>query len=112
MSDIAKWKLHGHVHTIRTEFAQWDVTKEEWQPSQSFSIARYLPDGRISETEHHNPDGPVYRTTHSYDSLGRLIRVLRSDPDGVEHVSESRQYEPDGRKTKTYSVPWLPEGTT
>src|SRR5262245_46105913 len=136
MSDRVKWKVHGPVHTLRSEFAEWDITKEEWQPPRRFTLTRFLPGGPLRETESHNPDGSICRSTYTYDETGRLIelrfgtdggpvgktiylydglgrltRICHIDQGGNEHDSESWRYEPDGRKTKIYSVPKLQPNT-
>ena len=30
MSDLAQWKVHGPVRSLKTEFAAWDLATEEW----------------------------------------------------------------------------------
>jgi hypothetical protein len=132
MSDLAKWNVHGPVHTLRTEFAAWDLSLEQWQTAQSLTLVWFHPDGRTSESESHNPDGSVSRCSYAYDSvgrmqgvefrmndgptsrnicfydgLGRLTRVVSVDQDGTERESETYHYSPDGTKTKVYSVPKL-----
>jgi YD repeat-containing protein len=127
MSDLAGWNLHGPVESLRTEFAEWDLNRDDWQPPRSSSLAHFLPEGRMVSIEHHNPDGRIStsrfsydgegrlvdaqhqidgvssgRTTHAYDEDGRLTRVAEAD-----RVSETWSYGPDGSKTKTYFVPKL-----
>ena len=130
MSALAEWNVHGDVHSIRTEFAEWDLSLEQWRPAQSFTIVRFHPDGTISENEHHNPDGtisqssyhydaagrmqearfgmndgPVSRSLHFYDERGLLTRVVGVDPDGTEREAENHGYGQDGKRTKVYFVP-------
>ena len=137
MSDLANWKLRGLVHTVRTEFAEWDLTNEDWQTPRQSTITTFLPDGRLSETENHNADGSTFRSTYSYDpqgkladvrftstsgqsgkttyhydDLGRLSRVSHLQDDGAGYTSDGWTYEPDGGKTKTYTVPPLPPDTS
>ena len=55
MSDLANWNVHGPVHTMRTEFAEWDLSLEQWQSARNSNLVRFHPDGRISESEAYNP---------------------------------------------------------
>jgi hypothetical protein len=50
MSDLAKWKVHGPVHILRIEFAEWDLSKEEWQAPRSFTLVQFFPNRRITES--------------------------------------------------------------
>ena len=45
MSDLENWKVHGPVHTLRTEFAEWDLSLEQWKAAQHSNLARFHPDG-------------------------------------------------------------------
>jgi hypothetical protein len=137
VSDLAKWNIHGPVHTLRTEFAEWDLTLEQWQTAQSYTLERFRPDGMVDEGECHNPDGsisryscvydaaglmretqfrmnddPPSRTIYSYDELGRLLRVTSVDRDGTERESEAYSYGQDGQKTKVYFIPTLEPKTS
>ena len=62
MSDVEKWGVRGPVRTLRTERAEWDLNREEWQPVRNFAVVAFHPDGRIDEAEHHNPDGSIFRS--------------------------------------------------
>ena len=64
MSDLRKWNVHGSVHTLRTEFAEWDLSKQEWQAPRRVNLVRFLHDGRMSGSESHNPDGSVSASTY------------------------------------------------
>jgi hypothetical protein len=132
VSDLAKWNIHGPVHTLRTEFAEWDLTLERWQAVQHFTLNQFHPDGKIGESEFHNPGGSISRSSHtydakgrwqgtrfqmnddppgrmicSYDEHGRLTRVVSVDRDETERESEAYHYDQDGKKTKVYSIPEL-----
>ena len=125
VSDLAKWKAGGPVHTLRSEHAEWDLGEEAWRAPRGFTVARFLRDGRLSETEHHNPDGSIYwtahsynedghltevrggmhggaptRTVYSYDILGRLVRIAGLEADGTERETEAWSYDAEGRKTR------------
>jgi hypothetical protein len=127
---LAEWNVHGDVRSIRTEFAEWDLTLERWRAAQYFTIVRFHPDGAISENEHHNPDGTISRSTFTYDTAermqearfgmndgpvskslyfydqrGRLTRVAGVDPDGTEGEVETNSYSQEGKRTKVYFVP-------
>jgi hypothetical protein len=86
MSDLATWNVHGPVHTLRTEHAEWDLSLERWQAARYFTLVRFHPDGRISESESHNPDGSISRSSYAYDAVGRMQEArfgMNSDPIGA-----------------------------
>src|ERR1700709_2238653 len=72
MSDIEKWKVHGPVESLRTEHATWDLNKEQWQAARGFSFATFRPDGAVSTSDFHNPDGSIVHSRWFYDQTGRL----------------------------------------
>jgi len=130
MSDLTTWNVHGAVHTLRTEHAEWDLSLERWQAARSFTLVRFHPDGRISESESHNPDGSIARSSYAYDVVGRmqearfamsdspggkkiylydergqLASVVSVDRDGTERESEAYSYGQDGKRTKVCVIP-------
>lgn len=135
MSDLAKSDIHGPVHTLRTECAEWDLSNENWHAPRFVTVVRFRPDGRMSEHEIHNPDSSISQSTYSYDDAGqlkeaesvtiggsvsratcsaysyddarRLIRVAFVDQDGTEHQSEAWGYDTNGKRTRVHSVPGL-----
>jgi hypothetical protein len=136
MTNAAQWNVRGHVQTLQTEFAEWDLTREEWQAPRHSNLAHFHRDGRISGTEHHNPDGsisrssynydetgrltetqsrmddgPIHRTIYHYDDSGRLIRTVRVDENGIQRDSETYSYDEGGRKTKVQIPPRLEPNT-
>src|SRR5262245_32805140 len=125
-----KWKPRGPVRTLRTELAEWDITKEQWQPPRSSSVLQVRPDGMVAQREDHYPngsssrtsftydeaghllestfesgDGHIGKTLYGYDESGRLLRKVSVDGNGVEQASEIYSYDQSGRKTKVQSVP-------
>ncbi len=48
MSDVARWKVHGPVEALRTEFATWDLNQDDWQPVEHFTF-NLLPCRRDSQ---------------------------------------------------------------
>jgi hypothetical protein len=40
MSDVAKWKVHGPVQTLKNEFATWDPDQDAWLPGKLFIATR------------------------------------------------------------------------
>jgi hypothetical protein len=125
MSDVAKWKVRGAVETLRTEFGTWDLKREEWQPGRRFTTTSFRPDGAVSASDSHNPDGsivhsrwvyddagrltesnfqfndgPVDRTVYSYDEAGRHVRTVHLSHDGTQTDSENCTYDAGGKKTK------------
>ena len=125
MSDLAKWSVRGPVRTLRTESAGWDVNREEWQPPRGFSVVVFRPDGKISESTHHDStssfscsqrlydaagelvkirhsmnEQPTGGAVYSYDDAGRHVRTISVSPDGTERDFEACTYDAGGRKTK------------
>jgi hypothetical protein len=125
VSDFAKWKVHGPVETLRTEFATWDLNQDDWQPVEHFTLTSFRSDGTVSTSDTHNPggsiahsrwlydgagrvaesnswmnDGPIDRTVYFYDEAGRHIRTMQLNHDGTQAVSEVCSCDADGRKTK------------
>ena len=130
MTTVAQWNVRGPVQTLQTEFAEWDLTKEEWQAPRHSTVAHFLPDGKIRKSEHHNPDGsisftsyiydesgrltealsqmddrPIHQNIYLYDDSGRLVRVISVDENGVQRDSEIHSYDEAGRKTKVVIPP-------
>jgi len=125
MSDLAKWKVHGPVATLRTEHAAWDLAQEEWQPARGLVITSFRRDGSVSASDFHNPDGSIVhsrwmyddagrlmesnfqtgdgfinRTVYTYDEAGRHVRTVEVIHDSTPADSESCTYDAAGRKTK------------
>ncbi len=130
VSELAGWKVHGPVKTLKSEFAAWDQDQQDWQSFQHFTVVSFHPNGAISATDHHNPDGtvahsrwfyndagrmvesnswmndgPIDRTVYVYDECGRPIRATHLGHDGTERDVEVCSYDADGRKTKVRFLP-------
>ncbi len=130
MSDLAKWKVHGPVKTLKSEVATWDRDQQDWQTAEHVTVVSFHPDGTISTTDAHNPDGsiahsrwlcddagrtielhswmndgPIGRTVYVYDEGGRPIRTTHLSPDGTSTEVEAYNYDSDGRKTKVWFLP-------
>ncbi len=132
MSDLAKWKVHGPVKTLRKEFATWDLDKQAWQPVRHYTLTSFRPDGKISASDTYNPDGsiahsrwfynddarltesdscmsdgmsdgPVSRARYFYDEAGRHVRTVNLSQDGIETDSEICTYDAGGKRTKVQS---------
>jgi YD repeat-containing protein len=134
VNDRTTWKVHGPVRTLRIEHAEWDLSREEWLPARHYGICRFRPDGRTEESEQHNPDGTIYRTTfvyddsgrlleirfgdsqaktrYEYDELGRHIRTLEIADDGSTREAGICRYDAAGRKTKVHFQPPQKPGET
>ncbi len=125
MTDIARWKVHGPVETLRTEFATWDPDQGDWQPGEHLRLTSFRPDGKVSTSDAYNPDGsvahsrwlydgagrltethswmnegPIDRTQYFYDETGRHIRTAHLNQDDTQTDLESCSYDSNGRKTK------------
>jgi hypothetical protein len=126
MNDVTKWKAHGAVETLRTEFATWDLDQQDWQPPRGFTLTSFRPDGKVSTSETHNPDGsvvhsqwlyddarlsesisgfhdgPVNRVAYFYDEAGRHVRTVQRSLDGTQTDSEISTYDAGGKRTKIH----------
>ncbi len=133
MSDLAKWKVHGPVKTLKTEFAEWDLSQSEWGgwgPARRFTFCTFRSDGNIIQGDFHNPDGsiahsrylyseggqllethfwindgPPQKSLYSYDDAERHIRTVQVNQDGVQRETEACSYDKTGRKTKVCFLP-------
>jgi hypothetical protein len=63
MSKVTQSGLCGSVKTMRTEFAEWHVGKEEWQAPQHTTLHQFRADAQINERVSHNPNGSVSRSS-------------------------------------------------
>ncbi len=125
VSDVAKWKVHDPVATLRTEFATWDLDQKEWQPARHSTITSFRSDGAVGASDIQNPDGsvahsrwlydnagrltesnfwlndgPIDRSLYSYDEAGRHVRTVHLGHDGTQTDLEICSYDADGKKTK------------
>jgi YD repeat-containing protein len=125
VSDLDRWKVHGPVKTLRTEFATWEPNRGDWQPAEHFNVTSFRPDGTANTTDAHNPDGsiahsrwlyddagrlieshswmndgPIHRTQYFYDEAGRPTRTVQCNDDGTQTELELCSYDANGRKTK------------
>ena len=73
MSDLAKWKVHGPVKTLKSEFATWDQDRQDWHPDHRINVASFDPVGRILSTDVQNPDGTIAHSRWFYDDAGRML---------------------------------------
>ena len=130
MSDLANWKVHGPVATLRTETAEWDADREDWKPARFFTVISFRLDGSITAMETHNPGGSISHSRWLYDSSGRLTESdsrMNDDPakrilyfydeagrhtrtaelraDGSQTDLEISTYDGDGQETKTRFLP-------
>jgi YD repeat-containing protein len=130
MSDLAKWKVHGSVATLRVERATWDDEGQGWKPEPYFTETSFRRDGAISSTESHNPNGSIahsqwlydvsgrltesdswmnkeapQRTLYIYDEGGRHIRTTYQKDDGTQTDLELCSYDAEGKGTKTRMLP-------
>lgn len=136
MSALAKWEVHGPVKSLKKSYANRDPATGNWTESGSLDFASFRPDGKVSKTEHRNPDGSVYfcewhyetgeitllqsgirngpavETRYFYDDAGRHIRTAVINPDGSATDSETYAYDDVGRKTKTVFLRNLPSNVS
>jgi hypothetical protein len=130
MSDLAKWKVHGPVATLRTENAEWDTDRKDWKPTRFFTLTSFRRDGTIDSSETHNPGGSighsrwlydgtghltesqswmnddtVQRILYFYDEADRPIRTAQLRADGTQTDLETSIYDADGKETKTRFLP-------
>ncbi len=130
MSDLANWKVHGPVQTLKTEVAEWDLRQGQWLPPRTLYLCVFRPDGKISQSDHHNLDGSVAHTQwlydeagrlvesqfwindgepdsvlYQYDSTGRFARTVHTNRDGSRSEGETCTYDSSGRRTKLCVLP-------
>ena len=130
MGDLAKWKIHGPVATLRTENAEWDTDRQDWKPARYFILTSFRRDGAIDSSETHNPGGsiahsrwlydsasrltecdswmddePAQKVLYFYDEAGRPIRTAQLRADGTQNDFETSIYDADGKETKTRLLP-------
>jgi hypothetical protein len=130
MGDLAKWKVHGPVATLRTENAEWDADRQDWKPARYFILTSFRRDGAIDSSETHNPGGSISHSRWLYDSAGRLTesdswmndepaqkvlyfydeagrptRTAQLRADGSQTDLETSTYDADGKETKIRLLP-------
>jgi YD repeat-containing protein len=103
MSHLAAWKVTGPVRRLRTEFAEWDLTGEEWKPPRGFTLVHFRPDGKIDEMEAHNPDGSISRSRNEYDDVGKLVEARFRMNEGPE-TRTLYTYDDHGRAVRVVHV--------
>jgi len=104
MADRSRSELQGPVHTVETEDIEWDASREQWKPWRGHSVQRFRRDGKLEETEYHNPDGSIARTTYVYDPAGRLTQT-QFKTDAGPPTSIVYEYDDSGRRVRTVQVP-------
>jgi YD repeat-containing protein len=104
MSDLAKWKVHGPVATLTKEHAEWDLAREEWQPARGLVTTSFRPDGSVSSSDFHNPDGSIVHTSWVYDDAGRLMESNFHRGDGPIDRRTVYFYDDAGRHVRTMQV--------
>jgi len=130
MSDLKRWELRGPVRILRTHFAEWNAEVGAWSPLANRAVVTFRPDGNVSDTEYHNPDGSgvrhvrVYgdrdrltedqwwandaltrRILYMYDVYGRPVSSKAIDTDGNQRETELCRYDDRGRRTKLVILP-------
>ena len=104
MTDLAQSDVHGPVETIRTESAEWDPAAQVWKPPQHHTLLRFRPDGKLKESESHNSDGSIARSSYIYDEAGRLIETRFRRVGEITGTSMYYSYDTQGRPIRTESA--------
>jgi hypothetical protein len=103
MSDLAKWKVHGPVKSVKSSHATWDPANEGWTESGPVNFASFRHDGKLSKTEARNPDGSVYFCEWRYDEPGQVTGLLSGMRGG--EIGETRYlYDEHGRHVRTVVI--------
>ena len=135
MNDLAKWKVHGPVATLRKENAEWDTDRKDWKLARYFTLTSFRRDGTIDSSETHNSNGsighsrwlydsagrltesdswmddsPPQRVLYFYDEAGRHVRTAQLRDDGGQTDLETCIYDADGKQTKTRLLPFTAKG--
>ena len=96
------------ARSVRTEWAEWDLTNEVWKAPMRVTVEEFRPDGKLRVTECRNPDGSVSRSINSYDDAGLLIEPRFENSDGTAG-RETYSYDDRGRPIR--SVFYAPDGS-
>jgi hypothetical protein len=104
---LDQWKVRGPARTIRSELAEWDLVKEQWQDPRRVTMAEFRPDGCISEMVNHNPNGSISRSRYRYDEAGRLLESISQLDDGPIGKTGYR-YDESGRLVRKIFVDGKP----
>jgi hypothetical protein len=96
------------ARTVRTEWAEWDLTNEMWKAPQRVTVEEFRPDGKLRVSEYRNPDGSVSRSIYSYDDAGLLIESRSENSDGTAGRGTC-SYDDRGRPIR--SVSYAPDGS-
>jgi YD repeat-containing protein len=127
-----QWGLRGPVHTCqlqRTWFTRrCGADACETEERGDSTVLEFREDGSLAGRSHRNPDGPEWTSSYQYDAgrltavrtengaslvslniyeydaLGRLVRVTARSANGGDRTAECYDYDPDGRKKKTFYV--------
>jgi hypothetical protein len=127
-----RWGLRGPVHTCQIQriwfTRRCGADACETEERNDSAILEFRQDGSLARRSHRNPDGSEWTTTYEYDAnrlaavrtesggtfvnlhiydydaVGRLVRVIIRSADGRDRVTESYEYDADGRKKKTFYV--------
>ena len=90
MIDVTKWKVRGPVATLTTEHSTWDIASEKWQPARGLVTTSFRPDGLVSATDFHNPDGSVAHSRWVYDDACHLMES--SFQLGENHLEKQKDW--------------------
>lgn len=127
-----RWGLRGPVRTCQLQRAWFTrhcgADACETEERNDSTVLDFREDGSLARRSHRNPDGSEWTTTYEYDAsrlttvrtesgaalaslhiseydaAGRLVRVITRSADGGDRIAESYEYDPDGRKKKTFYV--------
>lgn len=132
MKERPRWGLRGPVRMCQLQ-RTWSTSRcsadgcETEKRSDSKTLM-FRENGSLAERSHRNPDGSewiavylydmdrlaavrtengtsvVSLSLYQYDEVGRLFRVITRHADGADRVSETYEYDPDGRKSKIIHV--------
>jgi YD repeat-containing protein len=129
--DATDWNLRGSVRSMRSETAQRDLVRSDWEAAHALnflvfdergrllqldqrgaenSVSRtmftYDPSGRLLEHHAGTTGSPLpFVTTYRYDDNGRSIEVTHCGEDGRETLRETSTYDDTGRRTRVQIVP-------
>ncbi len=133
MTERDRWGLRGPVHIFRLQRTWYSrrcgADACETEERSDTTTLEFRPDGSLARRLQHNPDGSEWTATHEYDetgklttvrtesgtgsvdlrfheydNAGRLARIIDRPNTGVDRISESYEYDADGRRKKTLYV--------
>jgi YD repeat-containing protein len=128
-ADTTHWNLRGSVRSMRSETAERDLVRSDWEAARPCNFLVFDESGRLLQLDQRGAENSVFRTTftydpsgrlleqhagtagtplqfvttHRYDDQGRPIAVTHRGEDGRDTTQETSTYD-DGRRTRVQII--------